>query len=69
MYEGRKHKGIFAMYKGEQCLAIGTLDEIAEELGVKIDTVRWYLTDTAKKKISKYKGEHKELISLGEDEE
>jgi DNA-binding CsgD family transcriptional regulator len=35
---------IYALYKGETLLADGTVNEIAEKMGVKISTVLYYRT-------------------------
>lgn len=32
----------YALYKGEQMVAVGTVREIAEERGVKQETIRFY---------------------------
>lgn len=32
----------YALYKGEDILAFGTIDEIAQKLGVKKETVAYY---------------------------
>lgn len=34
----------YAVYKGEGIISIGTVEEIAEELNIKKDTVRFYGT-------------------------
>ena len=34
----------YALYKGEQMVAIGTVNEIAEERGVKPETIRFYMS-------------------------
>ena len=40
---------IYAMYKGEDCLAIGTPKEICEQTGIKLSTFRFYRTTFYKK--------------------
>lgn len=32
----------YALYKGDECLAIGTIDEIAKQQGVKKKTILFY---------------------------
>lgn len=32
----------YALYKGDELLGVGTIDELAEELGIKPKTVRHY---------------------------
>lgn len=40
---------VYAIYKNEDCVAIGTVPEIARILNIKEKTVRWYITKTARK--------------------
>ncbi len=42
----------YAVYKGENILAIGTLKDCAEKLGVKENTIKWYGTPTYAKRTS-----------------
>ena len=42
----------YAMYKGDEILYIGTLEEIAEKHGVRRETVYYYTTKSYKKKIA-----------------
>ena len=48
MAAGRK-PGIYAMYKGDELLATGTIKEIAKEMGITVETVR-YMTSPAHRK-------------------
>ena len=57
---------VYAMYKGEECLGIGTLEELAKELNVKYRTIAFYLTPTYKKRIKKGKN-RRELVYLGSE--
>lgn len=41
-----KNLNIYALYKGEELLATGTIFEIAEELNIKVQTVRKYGTQS-----------------------
>lgn len=41
------------MYKGEECLAIGNIYELAKKLNVKVDTIRWYSTPTYRRRLEK----------------
>ena len=52
---------IYAMYKGEQCLAIGSLVKLAHLFNVKYRTMTFYLTPTYKKRIQGKKN-RRELI-------
>ena len=54
---------IYAMYKGEECLGIGTLKELAKELNVKEDTIRFYTTPTYKRRVKKSKN-RRELVLI-----
>jgi len=40
----------YALYKGESILTMGTLKEIADEMGVKKDTITYYGTPTYAKR-------------------
>lgn len=54
---------VYALYKGEECLGIGTLKELAEQLKVKYETMYFYTTPTYKKRIKKSKN-RRELIRI-----
>lgn len=54
---------VYAMYKGEECLGIGTIKELAEMLNVSIKTIKFYLTPTYKKRCKKSKN-RRELIEV-----
>ncbi len=45
-----KYMKEYALYKGEKCLAIGTIKEIATQMKVKIRTIYFYKTPTYKKR-------------------
>ncbi len=51
----------YALYKGENCLAIGTIKEIATQMNVKIKTICFYKTPTYKKRC---KGSFKRLTLI-----
>ncbi len=55
----------YAMYKGEDILAIGTIAEIAKHLSVKESTVKFYGTPSYQKRIRGDKA--KILIELEDD--
>lgn len=40
----------YALYKGENCLAIGTIQEIAEKMNVQYRTIYFYTTPTYKRR-------------------
>lgn len=58
----------YALYKGEELLRIGTLEEIAEAENVQIKTIQFYMTPTYKKRIEKRKNarNYREVVCLGE---
>ena len=57
----------YALYKGETMLAIGTVNEIADEIGVKPETVHFYSSPTYQKRGS---GKNRKvLVALDESED
>ncbi|MGL5152755.1 MAG: MerR family transcriptional regulator [Clostridium sp.] len=60
----------YALYKGEELLSFGTISEIAEEMGVKKDTIRYYKTPAYKRKLvnRKSRGKQRILIEIEDDE-
>lgn len=54
---------VYALYKGEECLGIGTLKELTEQLKVKYETMYFYTTPTYKKRCKKSKN-RRELIRI-----
>lgn len=40
----------YALYKGEECLAIGTIKEIAEHMKVKAKSIMFYMSPTYQKR-------------------
>ena len=54
---------IYAMYKGEDCIAMGTIIQLSKQLGVSIQTIRFYLTPSYKKRVKKGKN-RRELIKV-----
>lgn len=57
----------YALYKGEELLRIGTINEIAKAENVQTDTIRFYATPTYKnrRKLSKDKN-YREVVCLDE---
>lgn len=43
----------YAVYKGDDFIFMGTLEEVAERLGVSTKSVKWMATPTAKKRADK----------------
>lgn len=64
---------VYAMYKGEECLAIGNIYELAKALNVKVNTIRWHSSPTYKRRLEKKNKKRIEnrrvLVELGEEEE
>ena len=42
----------YAMYKGEECLAIGTSNEICKQMNIKMQTFQYYRTNAYKDRIN-----------------
>ncbi|TFI09829.1 hypothetical protein E4P35_13075 [Thiopseudomonas sp. 4R-3cl] len=53
----------YALYKGEDILIIGTIKEIAEKLGIKEESVKFYATPTYKKRTTE---NARRLVSLND---
>lgn len=45
----------YAMYKGENLLVIGTESELARELGVKVETIKFYRSHAYQRRLAKRK--------------
>lgn len=52
----------FALYKGEELIAMGTKREIAEQLGVSVNTVGYYGTPVYARRTSESEG--RRLVEL-----
>ena len=61
----------YALYKGEEILSIGTIDEIADEMGVQYRTIKYYTTGAYRRKLSKRKNpkNYKVLVLLKDESE
>lgn len=60
----------YALYKGEDILAIGTILEIANKMGVKRDTIAFYKTQAYRNRLKRrnaLNGNVRILISLDAD--
>lgn len=40
----------YALYSGDEFIMIGTAEQLAERMGVKPETVKWYTTPTAERR-------------------
>lgn len=57
---------IYALYKGDELLSVGTAREIAKEMGVDIKTIRFYGNPTYLRRRKNGKN-YRYLIKLEED--
>lgn len=57
---------IYALYKGDQLIADGTLLQIAYKTGVKLRTIKFYKTPTYLKRRKNGKN-YRELVELNEN--
>ena len=59
----------YALYKGEKILSIGTIEEIAKELGVRKETIYFYKLPVYKKRVDERKNKKSFRILVPIDEE
>ena len=45
-----RQEAIYAAYKGDEFLGMGTAEELGQKLGVKPDTIRWYTYPSARRR-------------------
>ena len=57
----------YALYKGEELLSIGTIDEISEELGIKASTIYFYKSPAYTRRTSETNG--RRLVNLDEEDD
>lgn len=48
-------ENIYALYRGEKFIGVGTKRELAELLNVKVETISFYATPAYKKRINQAK--------------
>lgn len=53
---------IYAMYKGEECLSIGTREEICKEMNIKRKTFEYYRTKAYKERLKNRKVKNARII-------
>lgn len=66
----KKDNHVYAFYKGENIISIGTKKEIAKALNLNMHTVTYYVSNAYKercKKERKTNTEHIEVVDIGED--
>ncbi|MGE7545033.1 hypothetical protein [Sporosarcina newyorkensis] len=68
--ERSKRHRVFALYKGDELLSVGTIEEIAEELNVLPETVLFYGTNVYKRRLETRKNPKncRELVELEDDD-
>ena len=54
---------IYAMYKGEELLSIGTTKEICKEMGISIKTFQYYRSGAYKERLKKRKVKNARTIT------
>jgi hypothetical protein len=61
----------YAVYKGENLIALGTLEECASKLNVTKEYIYWLTTPTAKRRLAKRKNPEKctTAVRLDNDED
>lgn len=61
----------YAMYKGDELLAIGTRDEICKQMGIAVKTFQYYRTNAYKKRLKQRKQRgigYRTIIKLEDDD-
>ena len=48
---GRQKNRVFALYKGELNVCDGTVEEIAEQTGVSVGTIRFYASSAYRRRL------------------
>lgn len=70
---GRGKQKVFAVYRGDTFIDVGTLKELSPRLNVKESTIRYYISQAYQRRMAKSKNGHYEnrmiAISFYEDEE
>lgn len=65
----KKGEKVYALYKGDTFITLGTLREIADEIGIKYSSVQYFLTNTYRKKIlNRKKPKNYKMLILIEDD-
>lgn len=61
-----KAERIWALYKGDEFIALGTIAELAEQTGKRFDSLMWMTNDSYKKRPDK--GNKTQLYEVEDDE-
>lgn len=59
-----KYHGEFAVYRGDEMVAIGTAEECAEELGVSPEYIRWMTTPYGRERTNNRKNPDKATTAV-----
>jgi hypothetical protein len=58
----KRKSWVYAMYKGEEILAIGTREEICKKMNIKTQTFRYYRTNIYKERLKNRKNKNSRII-------
>lgn len=64
----KRKRWVYAVYKGEDCLIIGTREEICEEMNIKRKTFEYYRTNAYSKRLENRKCRKAKIIIRIDDE-
>lgn len=60
---------VYAMYKGDECLAIGTKKEICKQMNISIKTLNYYRTKAYQERLENRKEKNaRRVIRIDEEE-
>lgn len=59
---------MYALYKGEEFLCMGTIYQIAKEQNVGIGTIKYYKTNAYKRKLDKRNSKNARILIKIEDD-
>ena len=54
---------MYAVWRGDQCLAVGTVSELAERFNVKPETVKWWSSPASHRRAEACKSKHGRMVS------
>lgn len=52
----------YSVYKGDDLVCIGTAQECAKAIGVKVSSIQWYATPSGKRHVEKCKRPEKCIV-------
>ena len=59
----------YALYRGDDLIIIGTLEDLAKEMGIKVASVKWYMSNSYQKRMDKMKNKDNAVIIFQIDDE